>query len=151
MTLSRAAELVGVDGTTAREWLARGEGRDERPTKPIYVAFASAIQHARAQDEQRRVKRIEQAAAGGTVVYEKITSYPDGREVREVRRTPPEWQADAWHLERSKPEEWGRKDRLDVHHILSEEIQRITDDPELTDEEKRTLIRDVEAYAYGRA
>jgi hypothetical protein len=115
----QAALLAGIGQSTAMQWRQRGEGTHRRPQTPLFVAFVEAIKKAEAEDQARRVARIEQAARGGAVVYEKetVTEKADGSKVtvREVRRLPPQWVADAWHLERTDPKRWGRRDRLDVH------------------------------------
>jgi hypothetical protein len=111
----QAAMLAGISKSTALQWRQRGEGTHTRPQTKAFVDLVDAIKKAEAEDQARRVKRIEQAAKGGAVVYEKKTTYPDGRVVREVRKLPPQWVADAWHLERTDPKRWGRRDRLDVH------------------------------------
>jgi hypothetical protein len=118
-----AALMAGISKGAVLQWIQRGEGRHDRPATPVYVNFVDAIEKARAQDEARRVARLEQAARGGQVVYEKSTTYPDGRVTREVRRTEPQWTADAWHLERSRPDVWGRRDRLHVQL----EIERVAE------------------------
>jgi hypothetical protein len=111
----QAALLADISPNTAREWLARGEGRDpDRPATPLYAAFAVAIEKARAADEARRILRINQAGQGGAIVHEKTVTYPDGRVLREVRRSAPDWQSDAWHLERTRPERYGRKAQIDL-------------------------------------
>ena len=78
---------AGVSRACLLEWLQRGQGtHPTRPATKAYAAFVEAIEKARAQDEVRRVARLEQAARGGEVTYEKTTTYPDGRVIREVRR-----------------------------------------------------------------
>ena len=113
----RAAALADVDHSTATLWRRRGEGRSDRSAAPLYVAFVTALKKAEAEDEARRVLRIGQAAQGGAVIYRKTTTYEDGRMVVEEKHTQPEWTADAWYLERSRPDEWGRRDRVDIHVI----------------------------------
>jgi hypothetical protein len=109
MTLERAASLVEIDPYVVREWVARGEGRHHaRSSKEPYATFARDIKKALATDEARRLLRINQAGQGGLITYERTLTYPDGRVEREIKRTAPQWQADAWHLERCYPERYAR-------------------------------------------
>ena len=43
-----AAEACGISLHTFKEWMARGEGRDERSQDKKYATFATAIRHAKA-------------------------------------------------------------------------------------------------------
>jgi transposase len=54
--------------------------------------FSDALEKAEAQGVLSRLMRIQNAAREGA------------------------WQADAWWLERRQPEQWGKRDKLDVHH-----------------------------------
>ena len=110
----RAASLAGIGADTAMEWRRRGEKTDRRPTTPLYASFAKALARAIAQDEARRVLRINQAGQGGTVIYEKTITHADGHVTQEVKRSVPDWRADAFHLERTQPDIWGPKERVDV-------------------------------------
>lgn len=78
--LDTAAQYAGIDGSTMRRWVAKGEASAAEP----YRSFCTALKSARAAAEVRSVALINQAATGGT------------------------WQAAAWYLERSYPERWGR-------------------------------------------
>lgn len=123
----QACVLAGIDDNTAQEWRARGEGRDpDRPCTELYANFATAIKKAESQDEARRILRINQAGQGGSVTFEKVTrtTAPDGtvKEVRETKKAAAEWQADAWHLERKYPDVYGRRDRVDVHLTVIQEL-----------------------------
>ncbi len=71
----QAADAAGIHRDTLHEWERR---------KPV---FSDALKRAKASGVDRRLKRIEKAAAKGA------------------------WQADAWWLERNHPETWGRKSR----------------------------------------
>jgi hypothetical protein len=105
-----ACRFAGITPSTGYDWLQKGE----HPARaPIYTEFSDAVAQAQAQDEMRRIGRIEQAARGGAVTYRKTTTYEDGRTITEERTVPPDWQADAWHLERRLPDQWGRKERLE--------------------------------------
>ena len=79
--LDTAAQYAGIDGSTMRRWVQKGEG--EGATEP-YRAFCTALKSARASAEVRSVALIQTAASNGT------------------------WQAAAWYLERSYPDRWGR-------------------------------------------
>jgi hypothetical protein len=113
MTLERAAALVDLNPYVVREWVARGENRHHsRPSNQVYATFASDIKKALAMDEARRLLRINQAGQGGAILSERTVTHPDGRVEREVKHAAPQWQADAWHLERRYPEQYARRDRL---------------------------------------
>lgn len=79
--LETAAQFAGIDGSTMRRWLQKGEG--EGAPEP-YRTFYTALKSARASAEVRSVALIQTAASNGT------------------------WQAAAWYLERSYPDRWGR-------------------------------------------
>jgi hypothetical protein len=117
--LSRASILAGVDPATVNEWIRRGEGVNRRrPASPRFVSFARAVEKAKAQDEARRVARINQAGQGGAVTHRKTVETVDKagqvtRRIIEEHKAPPDWRADAFHLERTRPEEWGRRDHVD--------------------------------------
>jgi len=131
----QAAVLAGIGESTAKQWRQRGDGTHGRPSTPVYVAFVADLKKAEAQDEARRIARIEQAAQGGMVVYEKTVTYPDGRTVTEVKRTAPEWTADAWHLERAHPERWARKDRYDLNFVVQRAAAKVAEEFGLTAEQ----------------
>src|SRR3990167_4587665 len=131
----RAAAMANIGPDAAMEWRRRGENVDNRPTTPLYANFAKALKKAEAQDEARRVLRINQAGQGGQVTHEKTITYPDGRVVHEVSRTRPEWQADAWHLERTQPDVWGRRERLDIRVNIQQAAVKVAEDLGMTPDE----------------
>jgi hypothetical protein len=146
----KAAVLAGLSPAAAYEYRQRGEGRHpHRPASRVYVEFVEAIKRAEAQDQARRVARIEQAARGGQITHEKTTTYPDGRVVREVKTLPPQWVADAWHLERSDPKRWGRRDRVDVHTYREKVAKKAQELSEQYDLDAAELIERAERYANG--
>jgi hypothetical protein len=124
-----ACRMAGVRPTEAHEWRQRGEGtHSTRPCTPLYADFAEALARARAQDEARRILRLNQAAQGGALIYEKVTTFPDGREVREVRHAEPNVQADMFHLERAYRERWGRSLQADVTLQIQRAAQSVADE-----------------------
>ena len=151
--LRQAAVLSGVSVNTVNEWLRRGDGRDGRQASQVFATFATAIKKAQAEDQARRVARIEQAAQGGQVLVEKTatTVKPDGSTVtvREVKYSAPLWVADAWHLERTDPKHWGRRDRIDVHRYREKIERRARELGEKYDLDIKELIDRAERYANG--
>jgi hypothetical protein len=117
--LNVAAQLAGYPAATVREWLYRGRGTDrDRPDSEPYASFAAAIEKAQAEAERERIARISQAASGRRATRNKTVTktYRDaqGNDVTEttvevVETTSYDWTADAWILERSHPERWGRQ------------------------------------------
>lgn len=79
--LETAAQFAGVDASTMRRWVVKGEAAG---APEPYRSFCAALKGARAAAEVRSVTLIQQAATNGT------------------------WQAAAWYLERSYPDRWGR-------------------------------------------
>jgi hypothetical protein len=127
--LVQAAELAGIDKNTALEWMRWGEDRDlVRPPTDAYASFARAITHAKASDEIRRIARIDAAARGGAVVHEETTTYPDGRQVTKRHYAPPDWRADAFHLEAAYRERWGKQQRVDLQLKIRAIAQEVADE-----------------------
>src|SRR5450631_1640342 len=54
-----AGELFGVGAHTVREWLRRGEGRDDRPNDEIFATFATRIRRAEAMRMTLLMNRVE--------------------------------------------------------------------------------------------
>ncbi len=113
-TIETAATTAGLSSATIREWVQRGKGEHKTRNKTEWFAeFAAAIEKAKAQAEIARVARIEKAGCGGTIVYRKTITKPDGTVVTEEKYTHPEWTADAWYLERAHSDRWSLKHRLE--------------------------------------
>ncbi|HVQ43190.1 MAG TPA: hypothetical protein VMS54_13315 [Vicinamibacterales bacterium] len=84
-TFEVAAQSAGVDRATFYRWKARGEHEQ----RGIYRDLCDALKKAEADGEVHLVALIRQEAAHT-------------------------WQAAAWLLERTRPERYGRRDRLDL-------------------------------------
>ena len=93
--LDTACAYAGVDASTVRRWMAKGEG-DDAPEP--FRSFCTSIKGAKAEAEVRAVALIQKAAQDGT------------------------WQASAWYLERSFPDRWGRH-RLEITGANSEPVR----------------------------
>src|SRR4051812_33024674 len=76
-----AAQAAGIAKSTLQGWLARGEAAGA-PVR--FQNFAAAVRQADAAWEVAAVEGIGRAAANG------------------------DWRAQAWLLERRRPERWGR-------------------------------------------
>lgn len=87
-TRKDAALYAGISVGTLEDWIGRGRGGGRRPAHPPYVAFVDALEKAEAQAVVRNVAIIQKAAADT-------------------------WQAAAWWLERRRPDDWGRKERVE--------------------------------------
>lgn len=86
MPLKFAAEAAGITEVTFYNWLKRGEAE----SKGQFYEFAEHVKACKAKAVQLHLKLITKAATDGS------------------------WQASAWILERRYPEEFGRKDRLEL-------------------------------------
>lgn len=162
----QAAVLAGVGPSTALEWIQRGEGRHARRATTPYAEFAEALARAKAQDMARRVARINQAGQGGAALYEKVieTLDEDGRvtkRVSDIRRAPPDWRADAWHLERAYPKEFGDRQVLalkwqqEAEAMVEEEIQEMAkefglDPAQIRQEVEESMRRRAQRRAWHR-
>jgi hypothetical protein len=85
VTIKTACQAAGIGGTTFKTWMARG--RSDDAADALCRAFRSDVKEARAHGELADLKVIHEAM-------------------------PTTWTAAAWYLERSRPERWGRRDRL---------------------------------------
>jgi len=81
-----ATQAVGICRKTLFNWMDRGEKGE-----PDFTHFTHSIKKARAKAEMRRVQVIEDAS-------------------------PKNWQAAAWLLERSNPQQWGNKQETKIEH-----------------------------------
>ena len=108
-----AAAFAGVSKSTLYDWLKRGANQKEG----IYREFSAAVEQALAHADIRDIGIIATAAQKGV------------------------WQAAAWRLERKHPDQWGRRQVIQVG--TGDEIMRTQEidlslytDQELDDLEK---------------
>lgn len=103
---TRDAILAAIAVGCSREQAAAVAGIGERTLYDWLKAkpqLSQDIEKAEAAGVQARLQRIEQAAQGGA------------------------WQADAWWLERRYPEQWGRRDRVNVHHEGEVQLRQVVE------------------------
>lgn len=123
-----AAALSGITEATFYGWYARGRDETERlkdcprckPKKneKIFVEFFEAIEKAIPKRKQTLIGNIQKAALGKGEITETKRVYKDGilvEEVTTVKGLRPEWTASAWLAERLHPDEFGRRQRVDVY------------------------------------
>lgn len=100
-SLRASAESANIDVSTFHDWVNWGKAGDAR-----FAEFAVQVQRARGDAEQACVDCIFNAAKSG------------------------QWQAAAWLLERSRHEDWGRKDyqkidmRQQLEQLSDEELEK---------------------------
>jgi hypothetical protein len=93
-----ACDYLGISKGSYHAWVVRGEkeaariedGGEPDPDEAIFVEFLNAVTRARSRAEIQSVARIRKAAEE-------------------------DWKADAWYLERSHLQRWGRT-KVDVEH-----------------------------------
>lgn len=83
------AQLVGISETTFYNWM--NEGENSKDDNNIFRKFYLKVKEAEAKAIKRNLAIIQRAANEGN------------------------WQAAAWFLERKRPEDWGRKDRVNIN------------------------------------
>lgn len=129
MPISRAGLAMGIEETTVNEWMQRGEGRHpRRPSTPEYAAFASEVRKAEADNEAEKLAVITKAGQGGIVLSKRTITFRDGRVVEEETLSKPEWQAAAWYLERTKPDTYAKRERMDLRQMMHEVTRRVAEE-----------------------
>ena len=127
LTNHDSAVLAGVSEGSFYAWLKRGEVETarlamhphSRPRKyeARYVEFLKAVEKAKSQRKSLLLSRIQKAAKGGEQFTETKRTFKAGElteEVITVKQMLPEWTAAAWLLERIHPQEFARRQRVDV-------------------------------------
>jgi hypothetical protein len=100
--IEAACAYVGIHRDTFFEWLKRGERDNVADREGGYSDFSDAVKKAQAQAEIDSVARVRKAGQDGN------------------------WQADAWYLERSHPDRWGRQVSKITHEIR--DVRNLSDD-----------------------
>jgi len=126
--MGAAAEYSGIAVRTFEDWMRRGynestareDGEEPDATEQKYLDLYEKVRSARAHAAVASVGLIRKVAVGGTVTEETTRKYrdADGQVVEEktVKRTPPDWRASAWYLERQHRGDFGKQDTVSVEH-----------------------------------
>ncbi|MBZ6253643.1 hypothetical protein KVH27_35420 [Streptomyces olivaceus] len=122
-----AAEMAGISRTTFLRWMARGraeveareDGEPPEEEEAQYAALYEKVRTARATAAARAMMNIRRVADGGVVTKVTTRKFRDsvtGDIVEETveDRTPPDWRADAWYLERQHRDQYGKDATLAV-------------------------------------
>ena len=109
-----ACEAAGVSAWTGYEWVRRGRGDDpDRPTTPLYAAFADAVRQAETADELETIARLKRHGER-RLLEDSVTVLPNGTTITVRRWSVPDVRPDMWRLERKYPNRWGRQRRLEI-------------------------------------
>lgn len=127
-----AVAIAGISRASFYNWYSWGEkelvriteGRDRkvRKEKQPYVDFYEAIEKAKPLRKQSLIGQIQIAARGSGQVTEtrRVFKHNDqGQNILEeeivtIRPIYPAWQAAAWLLERLHPDEFGRRQTVEI-------------------------------------
>lgn len=88
LTITAICGAIGVTPAAFYQWMNKGQ---QAEADPIYIELVDTVQKSRAALQARWLSRIEDAAAD-----------------------PKTWTAAAWLLERSFPQDFGRRTSVDV-------------------------------------
>ena len=133
-----AAALAGISEPTFYGWLQRGSKEAARlaesPRRRVlkrerpFLEFIESIERAKPRRIEVLVGRIQQAAQGSGDYTETKTIRKEGEPTQTTivtKQRHAEWTASAWLLERLHPDEFGRRQRLDVYDWRTEVIEML--------------------------
>ena len=126
-SVSDAGLLAGLGKDVVWTWLENGRKRPEQ--YPHFAELVADIEKARAEKRGEIVERIVATGLSGQ---------------------PGTWQAGAWYLERTDPENWGRKDKVE-HVGGSEGPKTQINTVILVDSDAREAARDLLRRVAGHA
>jgi hypothetical protein len=85
-----AIDILGISEQSWYEWMRQGEMDKSKGIKSLKSEFFESIKKAEADAIDRNLSIIQKAAMEGN------------------------WQASAWYLERKYPEQWGKRDNVNL-------------------------------------
>lgn len=140
--VSTSCQLAGISDTTFYHWLELANKYKEYLTNPRnldkdykiaegkrYSDFQDAVSQAQAGSESQLLGRIDEAGSVSTMIEQRTINHTlkDGSTKTETleRWKPPDWQANAWILERTRWEKFGQHSSLDIHQAGVVFIERL--------------------------
>lgn len=154
-TRELSAKLAGITEPTLYNWIKRGKEYEpdetlESMTKKelLFRAKEQGIKGAAKMKKDQLIEKIEEKEAIYFTFWQDLQR-AEARAMKRhidniVRAGIEDWKASAWYLERRDPDNWAKRDRLQVDNQHSgsietketqelkvEIIQRLQDDPEL--------------------
>jgi hypothetical protein len=107
LTYEKSASAASVSRHTVINWKKRGQ----KANSGIYFNFFNKLKAAEAAGERINLQKIRDAAVGGQEIKQSKKIYKGNKIVKRVttiKKTPPDWRAAAWILERRYPEKYGK-------------------------------------------
>jgi hypothetical protein len=126
LAVDLAAVHAGVSRATFLRWMAYGRtelvdrsaGKGPDPELDVFVEFFEKVERARASAALAAALDIRRASRGGIITKETHRKFdPHSGKVLEetvIDKTPPDWRAGAWYLERQHRKQYGKEDHLEV-------------------------------------
>lgn len=109
--VATAAQMLGISGRTAMEWVERGEKRHAtRGSTSNYARFAQMIKQAQAEFVDLRLTGIAAIAEGGQLLERQTITKPNGETMTREKYSEGQWTAHAWPLERVLPDQFGKRE-----------------------------------------
>ncbi|MFF4188127.1 hypothetical protein ACFYZ9_33525 [Streptomyces sp. NPDC001691] len=121
-----AARNAGISRHTFHRWMRLGRdelldrdaGAEPDPQNDVFVEFYEQVEEARANAAFQAAFDIRRSSRGGIVTKETHRTYDPhtGKVVEEtvIDKTPPEWRAAAWYLERQHRSQYGKEAHVEV-------------------------------------
>ncbi|MFJ4342678.1 hypothetical protein [Streptomyces sp. NPDC088915] len=126
LSMDLAAVNAGISRSTFLRWrrighnelLDRENGAVPDPENDQLVDFFQKIEAARANAAFQAAFDIRRSSRGGIVTKETIRKFDPhtGKVIEEtvIDKTPPDWRAAAWYLERQHRRQYGKEDHLEI-------------------------------------